>query len=83
MARRQDVQSADGIVAMVNSGGLNVLIASAPGVPGTYNATTGVPVNGIPGYAKSCLFINTLGTTGSALYYNSGDATSATWTLLV
>ena len=42
--------------------------------------TTGVPTNGIAGFAKGALFLNVKGSAGSLLYSNTGSNTSATWT---
>jgi hypothetical protein len=51
-----------------------------PTMPGTSSAaTTGVPTNGIAGFAPGALFQNWKGTVGSVLYVNVGTATSATW----
>lgn len=46
---------------------------------GDYTAGTGVPSNGKTGYAVGCLWQNTLGSVGSALYANVGTNTSTTW----
>jgi hypothetical protein len=55
-----------------------------PTRPGTSStATTGVPTNGIAGFAPGALFLNFKGTTGSLVYANSGSNTSATWTNIV
>ena len=51
-----------------------------PTRPGTSSAaTTGVPTNGIQGFAPGALFLNFKGAAGSALYCNTGSFTSATW----
>lgn len=42
-------------------------------------ATTGVPTNGIAGFAPGALFMNYKGSVGSLLYINTGTQTSATW----
>lgn len=51
-----------------------------PTRPGTSSAaTTGVPTNGIAGFAPGALFRNWKGSSGSLLYINTGSNTSATW----
>lgn len=51
-----------------------------PTRPGTSSAvTTGVPINGIQGFAPGALFQNFKGTVGSLLYVNTGTFLSATW----
>lgn len=56
-------------------------LVGLPTRPGTSStATTGVPTNGIAGFAKGALFHNFLGSAGSLLYINTGSNTSATWT---
>lgn len=51
-----------------------------PTLPGTSStATTGVPTNGIAGFAPAALFINFKGSVGSLIYVNRGTITSATW----
>jgi hypothetical protein len=47
------------------------------------NATTGVPTNGILGFAPSANFYNFKGSIGSFLYVNTGTNASATWTNVV
>jgi len=56
-----------------------VIMLATIGTPGTYNTSTGVPTNGIPGYSKGALFINPLGSAGSLLYVNQGTSTSSSW----
>lgn len=46
-------------------------------------ATTGVPTNGIQGFAPGATFHNFKGTIGSLLYVNSGTFASAVWTNVV
>jgi hypothetical protein len=46
---------------------------------GTSNATTGVPTNGVAGFAPGAIFQNWKGAVGSALYVNVGTVSSATW----
>lgn len=51
-----------------------------PSRPGTSSAaSTGVPTNGIAGFAPGALFFNYKGSAGSALYVNQGTNTSASW----
>lgn len=57
-----------------------------PSLPGTSStATTGIPTNGISGFAPGAIFINykATGGAGSVLYVNSGTSTSAAWSRLV
>lgn len=56
-------------------------LPTRPGESST--ATTGVPTNGIAGFAKGALFHNFKGSAGSLLYVNTGSNTSATWTNIV
>lgn len=59
-------------------------VIGLPTMPGfSSTATTGVPTNGIAGFAKGALFINVKGSVGSLLYVNTGSSTSATWTNVV
>lgn len=52
-----------------------------PTRPGSSSAaTTGVPTNGIAGFAPGALFQNFKGSVGSLLYINTGTVSSATWT---
>lgn len=44
------------------------------------NLTTGVPTNGVAGFAPAAIWQNWLGTIGSLIYVNSGTVTSTTWT---
>jgi hypothetical protein len=51
-----------------------------PTRPGTSSAaTTGVPTNGIVGFAPGALFYNFKGSPGSLLYVNMGTNASAQW----
>lgn len=51
-----------------------------PTRPGTSSAAvTGVPTNGIQGFAPGAQFWNFKGTAGSAFYINTGTFASATW----
>ena len=52
------------------------------GWPGKLNVDytgSGIPTNGIPGFAPGATFQNFLGAAGSAFYVNVGTVTSATW----
>ncbi len=52
-----------------------------PTRPGSSSTdVTGVPTNGIKGFAKSALFLNFKGSIGSYVYANTGTYASATWT---
>jgi hypothetical protein len=72
--------ASDGTVinALVPGSGLLAIMATV-GLVGANNVTTGVPTNGISGYAPGCLFINSIGSAGSLVYTNVGTSTSATW----
>ena len=50
---------------------------------GSSTAVTGVPTNGILGFAPGALFINFKGSVGSLLYINTGTNASATWTNII
>lgn len=51
-----------------------------PTRPGTSSTvTTGVPTDGIAGFAPGALFQNFKGGIGTLLYINRGTNTSATW----
>lgn len=53
------------------------VIAQAPGVGILAASGTTVPTDGARGYATGCLFIQTDGGAGTALYVNEGSKTSA------
>lgn len=74
MARRQDVQDAGGIVINTQRGA----IVAVPMAPGTFTGL-GIPVNGIAGFAPSCIWNNLLGSQGTLLYLNIGTVQSALW----
>ena len=52
-----------------------------PGFSST--AGSGVPTNGIGGFAPGALFFNFKGSVGSLLYVNTGTNISATWTNII
>lgn len=43
------------------------------------NSTTGIPTDGIAGFAPGALFLNFKGGAGSSLYVNIGTNTSTNW----
>lgn len=45
--------------------------------------TTGVPTNGIQGWAPGAIWWNFLGSVGSLFYVNTGTFASATWTNVI
>ena len=52
-----------------------------PSRPGESSAvTTGIPTDGIVGFAPGAMFLNYKGAIGSAFYVNTGTNASATWT---
>lgn len=61
--------------------GFLIGIPTRPGESST--ATTGVPTNGIAGFAPGANFYNFKGSLGSLLYVNTGTVTSATWTNVI
>lgn len=67
MSRRNDVQSADGV------------IASASPLGKTLVSQYAAPSNSQSGFAKGCIWLDML---NGAVYYNSGTTTSSTWTSL-
>ena len=79
MSKRLDIQSGDGLVATVESSGMQGILAWSGAPPGAVNATTGVPINGTSGYAVGALWFNPFGSPGSSLYINDGTNTSSIW----
>ncbi len=78
---RRDFQAAvDRSDWMPNRG----FLVGFPFLPGqTSNATTGVPTDGVAGFATGALFYNVKATTTAPrVYVNTGSNTSATWTPL-
>lgn len=67
MARRQDLQSGDGVF----------LSRSPEGK--CFVAARGAPTNGQSGFAKACVYQDVA---NGNLYSNTGSATSSTWSLL-
>lgn len=73
MSRMQDLQSANGIALNVAGLGVMQIIQNS------------APTNGVIGYGKGCLYVNTAGANGSILYINQGSngfGTNATATWL-
>lgn len=78
---RFDVESSVDRLFFVAGVGHLLGLPTRPGESST--ATTGVPTNGIAGFAPGAEFRNFKGSVGSLLYINTGTATSATWTNVV
>jgi hypothetical protein len=74
---RFDINSSEDRLFFVNGVGHLLGLSTRPGTSSA--TTTGVPTNGIQGFAPGALFINPKGTTGSVLYVNQGTFLSATW----
>lgn len=75
---RFDIQS--GVDRLLNLPGVGHFLG-LPTRPGSSSAaTTGVPTNGVKGYAPSGLFLNFKGSIGSLVYANTGTYLSSTWT---
>jgi hypothetical protein len=66
MARRQDVQSADGVIASMSPAA-------------TLLVHGGAPTAGASGFAKAAIWIDRI---NGLVYTNTGTTTSATWTLM-
>lgn len=78
---RGDIQSGvDRDMFMVGVGHMRGF-PTRPGSSST--ATTGVPTNGIAGFAPGALFQNFKGSAGSLLYVNTGTNSSATWVNII
>lgn len=75
---RLDINSAVDRLFYINGIGHLMGFPTRPGTSST--VTTGVPTNGIGGFAPSAVFWNWKGSAGSLFYINSGSFTSATWT---
>lgn len=77
MANRLDRQDATGRSGYMAGRG------NTDGFPthggGDSDATTGVPTNGIQGFAPGAIFRNWKGSSGTTLYVNIGTFLSATW----
>lgn len=78
---RLDIQSGVDRLMFINGSGHMIGLPTRPG--STSAATTGVPTNGVAGFAPGALFLNFKGGVGSLHYVNTGTATSATWTNIV
>jgi hypothetical protein len=74
---RLDIDSGVDRLLFINNYGHLIGLPSRPGTSSA--ATTGIPTNGIAGYAPGAMFHNYKGTAGSALYVNVGTNASATW----
>jgi hypothetical protein len=74
---RLDIQS--GVDRLLFYAGWGDLIG-LPTRPGSTSAAgTGVPTNGVAGFATGCIFYNFKGGPGTSLYCNIGSNTSAQW----
>lgn len=75
--RTTDIQSAaEGLALRFRERGA---LIGFPTVTGSFTTGTGVPVNGIAGYAPGSQWYNWLGTFGTLWYINTGTNLSATW----
>lgn len=75
---RFDIDSAVDRLMFVNGKGHMIGLPTRPGTSST--ATTGVPTDGIAGFAPGAVFHNyKASSAGTMLYVNVGTATSATW----
>lgn len=74
---RFDIDSAVDRDSFVNGIGHMRGFPTRPGTSST--ATTGVPTNGILGFAPGAMFLNFKGSAGSLLYVNIGTNASASW----
>lgn len=74
---RLDIDAGVDRLLFINGQGHMIGLPTRPGTSSA--ATTGVPTNGIAGFAPSALFLNFKGSAGSALYINIGTNLSATW----
>jgi hypothetical protein len=79
MARRLTIQSPEGLISRVAKRGA---FSAFPGNAATYTGS-GIPVNGLVGYAPGCIWHNDLCTTlGQYLYLNIGTQANSLWTPL-
>lgn len=79
---RFDIDSGVDRLMFVNGQGHMLGLPTRPG--STSTATTGVPTNGVAGFAPGALFLNFKGTGSNAyLYCNTGTAASAVWTNII
>lgn len=74
---RLDINSALDRLMLLNNEGC---LIGLPFLAGTSDATTGVPTDGVAGFAPGALFHNVKGSSGTTLYVNTGTNASATWT---
>jgi hypothetical protein len=74
---RFDINSAEDRLLFVNAQGHLLNLPTRPGTSST--VTTGVPTNGIQGFAPGALMINFKGSLGTLLYVNVGTFTSSLW----
>ena len=72
---RIDIDSGVDRLMFIAGNGHMIGLPTRPGTSST--ATTGVPTNGIAGFAPGALFLNFKGAALSALYVNTGTVTSA------
>lgn len=78
---RLDIQTSVDRLMLCPGYGYLLGLPANPGV--TSDASTGVPTNGVAGFAPGAIFINYKSSGGSThLYVNTGTVTSATWTAL-
>lgn len=75
---RLDIQSGVDRLMYVAGQGHMIGLPTRPGSSSA--ATTGVPTNGIQGFAPGAMFLNFKGSIGSLHYVNTGTFASATWT---
>ncbi len=78
---RLDIQSAVDRLLRITGIGHLLGLPSQPGLSSTTG--TGVPTNGVQGFAPGCLFINYKGSTGTLVYVNTGTYASSTWTNII
>lgn len=74
---RFDVDSAVDRLMFLNGIGHLIGLPTRPG--GSSTATTGVPTNGVQGWAPGALFHNFKGSGSTALYFNAGTFLSSLW----
>lgn len=74
---RLDIQAGVDRLLFISGVGHMIGLPTRPGVSST--AVTGVPTDGIAGFAPGAMFLNFKGSAGSAHYVNIGTATSANW----
>ncbi len=78
---RFDIDSAVDRDSFVNGRGH---LRGFPTHPGESSAaTTGIPTNGITGFAPGAMFFNYKGSLGTLVYVNTGTNASATWIAII